>query len=203
MTAAILHAVLLAFGLILPLGPQNAFLLAQGAHHPTVRRAVPALVAAGLCDTLLILLAVGGVSLVVMQISWLKTALVVVGVAFLTVVGWLSWRAGNTDERITGDSQALAWSTRKQVLFTVSVSLGNPHAILDTVGVIGTSSLAYAGDEKTAFAVTCVAVSWAYFLTLVLAGRALAHAGIPKRLLNRASAVVMWVSAGYLVVSVV
>jgi arginine exporter protein ArgO len=54
--------------------------------------------------------------------------------------------------------------TGRQVQFTLLVSSLNPHAILDTVGVIGTSSLAYSGAERSAFAAARVAVSWVYFL---------------------------------------
>jgi L-lysine exporter family protein LysE/ArgO len=45
-----------------------------------------------------------------------------------------------------------ALSTERQICFTASVSLLDPHAILDTVGVIGTGAPAYAGRERWLFA---------------------------------------------------
>ncbi|MFF3023712.1 hypothetical protein ACFVRR_13820 [Gottfriedia sp. NPDC057948] len=42
---------------------------------------------------------------------------------------------------------------------------------MDTIGVIGTNSLQYDGTEKIAFSVTCIAVSWIWFLSLAIAGR--------------------------------
>ena len=40
---------------------------------------------------------------------------------------------------------------KKQILFALSVSLLNPHAIMDTVGVIGTSASVYDGYDKVVF----------------------------------------------------
>lgn len=46
----------------------------------------------------------------------------------------------------------------------------NPHAIMDTIVVIGTSSLKYNGITKIIFTITCVFVSWIWFFSLGLAG---------------------------------
>ena len=40
-TEAILHGIILAFGLIVPLGVQNVFVFNQGALQPTFMRALP------------------------------------------------------------------------------------------------------------------------------------------------------------------
>lgn len=64
---AIIHGIILAFGLILPLGVQNVFVFSQGAMQPSRLRALPAVLTAALCDTLLILLAVLGLSVIVTQ----------------------------------------------------------------------------------------------------------------------------------------
>lgn len=195
MFAAILHGIVLAFGLILPLGPQNTFVLAQGASQSSLVRALPAVIAAGLCDTLLILVAIFGVSVAVLGVPWLKTALIGGGVVFLLVVGVLLWRNGGGDgENGVRD----AWSARRQMAFAASVSLLNPHAILDTIGVIGPSSLAYDGAERIAFAATCVAVSWIFFLGLAVLGRSVSSIRGVRTLLNRGSAVIMWGTAVYL-----
>lgn len=196
MLAAVAHGTLLAFGLILPLGPQNAFVISQGARQPRLARALPVVVAASLCDTLLILLAVLGVSLVVLTVPGVRTALVGAGVVFLVVAGWLTWRGDPGAGKL--DAPAEAWPVRRQVLFAASVSLLNPHAILDTVAVIGTSSLAYEGGAKAAFTAACAAVSWVWFLALAVAGRLVGHVPAARRVLGRASAVIMWGTALYL-----
>ena len=95
-------------------------------------------------------------------------------------------------------TEADAWPAKRQIAFAASVSLLNPHAILDTVGVIGTSALQYAGNARLGYAATCAAVSWAWFFGLATAGHFLgvAAGGVNLRQwLNRLSAVVMWLVA--------
>ncbi len=81
--------------------------------------------------------------------------------------------------------------------FAASVSLFNPHAILDTVGVIGPSSLAYGETERMAFTLACIGVSWGYFLFLAVLGRVVSNIRGVRGLLNRGSAVIMWGTAVY------
>ena len=196
MLSAFLHGLLLSFGLILPLGPQNVFVFSQGATQPKLRRVLPVVIAAALCDTLLIAIAVLGVSTVVLTVPWIKIVLGVVGVGFLLYIGWMTWRS---DGGTSIDQAAHLWPLRRQIVFAVSVSLLNPHAILDTIGVIGTSSLAYAGGDRFAFTLACVLNSWLWFFGLAVAGRTLGSFDVVRQWLNRASAVIMWLSAIYLV----
>lgn len=93
MAQAMIHGLLLAFGLILPLGAQNTFVLTQGALHRRWVGALPAVVTAALCDTLLITLAVSGLSLVLLTVPWIQTALQWAGVLFLVYMGWSTWRS--------------------------------------------------------------------------------------------------------------
>ena len=196
MLSAFLHGYLLAFGLILPLGPQNAFILSQGAARSRWLDVLPVVLAASLCDTTLIGLAVFGVSVVVLTVPWFKTVLIVAGACFLVSVGWLNWRsaAGSSQAEPVSDRG----SVRQGVAFTLAVSLLNPHAILDTIGVIGTSALKYAGSEKLVFALACILNSWFWFTGLALIGRLFGNVPNLQRWLNRGSAVVMWLSAAYL-----
>ncbi|MED1781761.1 LysE/ArgO family amino acid transporter [Brevibacillus fortis] len=197
MLEAILHGFVLAFGLILPLGAQNVFVFNQGALQPTLLRAMPVVLTAALCDTLLILLAVLGVSLVVLTVTWLKTVLYVVGFFFLVYMGYLTWRSRPNTE----DGEKERFSAKKQIMFAASVSLLNPHAILDTIGVIGTSSLSYTGTEKWGFTVACILVSCLWFFSLSVAGRTagrLDQSGKLQRGLNMVSAVIMWGVAVYM-----
>ena len=95
---------------------------------------------------------------------------------------------------------------RKQVLFAASVSLLNPHAILDTIGVIGSSSLNYSGDVRVAFTLTTIIVSWLWFFGLAVAGRyfgKLDSSGKLMVLLNKLSALVVWGVAVYMAIRLV
>ncbi len=197
MLSAFIHGYILSLGLILPLGPQNVFVFSQGATQPRLRRALPVVVTASIADTALILVAVLGVSVVVLTLAWVKIVLVVIGVGFLATIGWLTWRAEVSEDEV--NQLALHWPLKRQIIFALSVSLLNPHAILDTIGVIGTSSLAYQDSVKAAFTLACVFNSWVWFFMLAIAGRIIGSMGHVRRWLNRASAIIMWLSAVYLV----
>ncbi|AMA72028.1 LysE/ArgO family amino acid transporter [Aneurinibacillus thermoaerophilus] len=199
MLQAFLHGMLLAFGLILPLGAQNVFVFTQGATQPSLVRALPVILTASLCDTLLIVLAVLGVSLIVLTFSWLKTLLFAAGILFLLYIGWITWRS---DSHIKNGEQ-ISLPPKKQIMFAVSVSLLNPHAILDTIGVIGTSSLGYTGGEKWAFTLSCILISYLWFFSLAIAGRILGtfdKTGRWMKAVNRISALLIWGVACYMAI---
>ncbi|MNJ32916.1 Arginine exporter protein ArgO [compost metagenome] len=198
MWEALIYGFVLAFGLILPLGVQNIFIFSQGAAHPKLRHALPAIVTASICDTLLILLAVAGVSLVVLTISWLKIMLFILGALFMLYMGLSIWRS-RPELPAAGETRLAAG---KQIIFAVSVSLLNPHAIMDTIGVIGTSSLRFEGLEKGLFVAATIGVSWIWFFGLGWAGRligGLDPSGKKLRHINKLSAIIVWVMAGYII----
>lgn len=193
---AVLHGIILAFGLILPLGVQNVFVFSQGATQQSLLRAVPATVTAAVCDTLLILLAVLGLSMVVLQFEWLRVGLMSAGILFLLYMGYSIWR---TRPAAMKTGQAL--NGKQQIVFALSVSLLNPHAILDIFGVIGTSALRYTGFEQFIFTAACIIVSWLWFIGLMLAGSTMQRIDDSGRLMNifnKCSAVFIWGTAVYL-----
>ncbi|PID04200.1 lysine transporter LysE [Sporosarcina sp. P2] len=195
---AAIHGIILAFGLILPLGIQNVFVFSQGATQPRVLQAFPATITAALCDTFLIILAVFGLSTIVFQFEWLRFSLVLVGVLFLLYMGLSIW---NTKPKANESNNALP--IRQQIMFALSVSLLNPHAILDTVGVIGTSALKYVGEEQVYFTIGCIAVAWGWFFGLMIAGsilKKLDTTGNLMNILNKCSALFIWGTAIYLLI---
>lgn len=203
MVAAFIHGFILAFGLILPLGVQNIFVFNQGALHKRFINALPVVLTASLCDTLLISLAVLGFSLVLLGSYWPKTILLSIGIVFLLYMGWSTWKStpGNHN---SDNNTAETFTICKQVAFAASVSLLNPHAIMDTVGVIGTSSLNYNGAEKAAFTIACIVVSWIWFIGLAAVGRMtgeLDKSGRFMVMLNKISALIMWAAAIYIGIS--
>ncbi|MBM7666911.1 L-lysine exporter family protein LysE/ArgO [Solibacillus kalamii] len=194
----LIHGILLAFGLILPLGVQNVFIFNQGATHRKFTKSLPAIVTAGVCDTILIYLAVAGVSVIVFSFEWLKISLFLAGFFFLAYMGWVIWK---DNPSVNAHREEKGFSARRQIAFAASVSLLNPHAILDTIGVIGTSSLAYTGYEKWMFTLACIVVSWIWFLSLAIVGRKIGQIdGNGKFLnsLNKISAIIIWIMALYI-----
>ncbi|WP_144475351.1 LysE/ArgO family amino acid transporter [Cytobacillus oceanisediminis] len=201
MLEAFIHGFILALGLILPLGVQNVFIFNQGALQPRYMNVLPAVITAALCDTLLISVSVLGVSLLILGSFWFKVILVGGGIIFLVYMGWITWNSKPNNEK---GSIAKEFSIKKQILFAASVSLLNPHAIMDTVGVIGTSSIRYEGEEKVIFTVTAILVSWIWFFAISYIGRItgkIDKSGKVLLILNKISALVMWAAAGYLFLS--
>ncbi|NJH83072.1 LysE/ArgO family amino acid transporter [Staphylococcus agnetis] len=193
MLQAVLHGILLALGLILPLGAQNVFVFNQGANHKNWVRTLPVIVTAGLCDTLLILLAVLSVSLVLMSLPTLQLVIYIIGFIFLLYMAWSLWR-----EKPASIEKQTQMSAKKQIGFALSVSLLNPHAIMDTIGVIGTSAALYTGSEKVIFTLATITVSWVWFITLALLGRFVGHVDRTGKfiiILNKCSSIIIIVVA--------
>lgn len=196
----ILHAFILGFGLILPLGVQNVFVFNQGAAHRSYLHALPVILTAAICDTILILAAVFGVSLLILTFSWLQAVLYTIGFFFLLYMGWMLWKSKPADKGAAAHEKS---NTKKQILFAASVSLLNPHAIMDTVGVIGTNSIQYIGSEKWAFTICVVLVSWIWFFSLAFAGHFMGMRDPKGQFivkLNKVSAVLIWGVALYMAV---
>lgn len=196
----LLHGILLAFGLILPLGVQNVFIFTQGVSQPSLVKALPATITAAICDMVLIVLAILGLSLIVLQFEWLRLVLLVGGILFLLYMGKVTWTSPAAN--VEGEE---ALPLKKQILFALSVSLLNPHALLDTIGVIGTSAIKYSGQEQFLFTLACVVVSWIWFLGLVTLGAILKKIHIPNKifiLFNKCSALFIWGTALYLLMGI-
>ncbi|MEB7433228.1 LysE family transporter [Staphylococcus chromogenes] len=166
MLQSLIHGILLALGLILPLGAQNVFVFNQGANQKKFRRALPVIITAGLCDTFLIVIAILGVSLILISMPSLQLVIYIVGFLFLMYMAWSLWT-----EKPSNIEDIEPMSPKKQVVFALSVSLLNPHAIMDTVGVIGTSASIYDGHEKLVFSLATISVSWVWFIFLAVLGR--------------------------------
>lgn len=144
----------------------NVFIFNQGANQPKYRYVLPAIITAGLSDSLLIIIAVVGVSIIIMSLPVLQAIIYIVGLIFLMYMAWTIWH-----DKPSTDGEAQIISPMKQVSFALSVSLLNPHAILDTIGVIGSSAALYSGSNKIAFTIACISVSWLWFFLLAILGK--------------------------------
>lgn len=199
--------VVLAFGLILPLGAQNLFIFSQGASHRRLTGALPAVVTASLADTALIVIAVSGASLLLANEPGWQRALALAGVLFLLYMGWATWpkraaRPAPESAAAPPRDGSAAWPARRQIVFALSVSLLNPHALLDTIGVIGVTALQFPTPrDRLLFTVACIGVSWMWFAGLAAAGHLLRRTDPSGRTgvwLGRGSAVLMWLIAARL-----
>ena len=193
---ALLAGGLLGLGLIVPIGPQNVFVLSQGVALG-MPRALVSVVAAACCDTSLILLGAGGASVLLDRLPWLRPAMLALGVVFLVHIGIRSMRT-----KVSSDELRATILTRpSQVIArTAAVSLLNPHAILDTVGVLGTAITAQPENTRLVFGLGVVTASWVWFLVHARGAGLLRKALTPARrvVVDRISGVIMLGFAGLL-----
>ncbi len=197
MFQAFFYGIVLSFGLIMPLGVQNTYIFNQGAKQHHFLNAWPAILTAAICDTILILLAIFGVSVTVLTVPWLKNVILTIGLVFLTYMGWITWRTKN----IARSENQEPCNAKRQMLFAASVSILNPHALLDTTAVIGTNSLQFIGRDKLVFTFACIVVSYIWFFSLSAAGHYLKRLDTTGKAIlkiNQLSAIIMWAVAIYL-----
>ncbi|MBO4160661.1 MULTISPECIES: LysE/ArgO family amino acid transporter [Micromonospora] len=168
---------LLGLAMITPIGPQNIFLINQG-FSVGMPRAWVAVGAAGVCDTVLIVLGGAGASAVLQSVPGLKTVLLVVGVGFLSYLGVQCFRTSTRgpDALATG---GLPWT--RVVARCASVSVLNPHSVLDVVGVLGVAIATQTPDDRPVFAAGTVSASWVWFIVLTSAASSLRRWLTPQR----------------------
>lgn len=195
-----LHGLALALPLIAAIGAQNAFVIRQGLRRE--RHLGVALVCAG-CDALLI---VTGVLLLGRLTAWLPGLtgwLLLAGAVFLLGYGARSlWSAFRGSGALT--VQGAAPPAGRTYAAAAAFSLLNPHALLDTVVLIGGSSLLYAGAARGLFAAGAVSASLLWFLALALAAARLSpYLARPGtwRAVELLTAFVMWALAFKLLAS--
>ncbi len=197
MTAAFFTGLALGLALIVPIGAQNVFVFGQ-AVTLGMPRALWAVVGAAACDTLLIVLGAAGTSALLNSVPGLRPAMLLGGALFLIYLGVKSLRTKPSEL----DDQAGLWSHGQVLRRTAAVSLLNPHAILDTVGVLGAAITAQAVATRVPFAVGAVVASWTWFLVLATAAHAMRRFLTKERRVwfDRVSGLILLVFAGWLAV---
>ncbi|MCI3946946.1 lysine transporter LysE [Pseudomonas syringae] len=129
-----LNGLLIAAGLIMAIGSQNAFVLAQGLrreHH------VPVALLCILCDAILVAVGVFGLANVLAQNPTLLAVARWGGVIFLSVYGLQALRRACSRQSLEQSAAAGIRSRRTVLLSALAVTLLNPHVYLDTVLLIG------------------------------------------------------------------
>lgn len=196
--SSFLFGLLFGMATAFPVGVQSFVVLNQGlvVGYPRVFFGI---VTASCCDTFLIILGAAGVS-VLLHAPGTRELVILVGAAFLSVMGVLAFRA-TSDE---GEIKSLMRPTA-MVAQTVGVSLLNPHAILETVGVLGAAIAAQAAENRLEFAAGVISASWLWFLMIGLGASVLQRwITSPVRLwIQRSSGVMMLGLAGALALKLV
>ena len=127
-------------GLIIAIGPQNAFILRQGIRRERVAVVVLVCVVA---DVALIALGTAGIGIVFEHAPWVVEIMRWGGVAYLVWFAWTSIRSAFGDSEAlvpaaSGVPRAERRSAVSVVAATAALTFLNPHVYLDTVVMLGT-----------------------------------------------------------------
>ncbi len=163
MLQSYLNGLLVAAGLIMAIGAQNAYVLAQ-----SLRREHHLLVATlcVLCDALLVAAGVFGLASVLLQSPLLLGIARWGGAAFLLWYGARALLRAVRPRGLNEDAAAPARSRRSVLLAALAVTLLNPHVYLDTVLLIG--SLGAQQSAPAAYAAGAASASLLWFFSLAL-----------------------------------
>jgi L-lysine exporter family protein LysE/ArgO len=150
-------------GLIVALGAQNAFVLRQGLKKDRIF--IVALVSA-FCDAVLTSIGVNGLGAWLAESPTLTRIACWGGAAFLVYFGVRSLRAAMHPGKLQVSEEGARATTKAIVLQSLGFSLLNPHAILDTVVLLGTIGAQYPPSSRQVFLVGAVSASFVWFFGL-------------------------------------
>ncbi|ARA74916.1 arginine exporter ArgO [Pectobacterium brasiliense] len=192
MWAVYLQGVLLGAAMILPLGPQNAFVMNQG-----IRRQYHLMVAllCALSDMVLIAAGIFGGSALLSQSSLLLGAVTWGGVAFLLWFGWGAMKTAFSKNIALASAEVMKQSRWRIIATMLAVTWLNPHVYLDTFVVLGSLGSQFTDDARSWFALGTMTASFTWFFALALLASWLApwlNTPRVQRVINFFVGVVMW-----------
>lgn len=163
------NGLLVAAGLIIAIGAQNAFVLAQSLrreHHLSVAALCV------LCDALLMTAGVFGLASALAQSPQLLAIVRWGGIAFLLWYAAQALHRACSPQSLAQPEQGVPRSRRAVLLAALAVTLLNPHVYLDTVLLIG--SLGAQQAVPGAYALGAASASLLWFATIALGAARLA-----------------------------
>lgn len=204
--AILIQGMVISIGLIMAIGPQNAFVLRQGIRRQHVFTVVSACF---LSDAFLISMGVAGMGALFALNPYLKFAMTGVGITFITIYGGLAFRAAlrptALDPEASGAPKGSGQSAKAAMLTVLAFTWLNPHTYVDTLVLIGGISSQYDSDpDRLSFAIGAVAGSAMWFLTLGYGAGRLApifESQRAWRILDAIIGTVMWTIAIMLTLS--
>ena len=165
-----LNGMLVAFGLIMAIGTQNAFVLAQSLrreHHLSVAAVCT------VCDAILITAGVLGLATLLQQHPLALDITRWGGVLFLVSYAFLAIRRAFSEQALSGSAAQRPGRTRRAVLLaTLGLTLLNPHVYLDTMVLIG--SVGAQQSWPSWFICGAISASILWFFSLALGAAKLA-----------------------------
>jgi L-lysine exporter family protein LysE/ArgO len=170
--AVAVAGLLFGFSLIVAIGPQNAFILRQGATREHV------LIIVVLCsasDAVLIAAGVAGGSALLDGRHWLLSAVRVVGAAFLFAYAALAARRARRPGAVVSHPDTAASSRAAAAVACLAFTWLNPAVYLDTVVLLGSVASTHPGQQWW-FASGAAVASVMWFSALAFGAGVLARA---------------------------
>ena len=156
-------AFVLAAGLIMAIGAQNAHVLRQGIAGHYVGITV---ILCAFFDTVLMTSGVFGFGWLLTQLPMLEDVARVGGAVFLLWYGSRCVRSAMAPLSSVSVESRVATSLPAAIATVSAFTLLNPHVYLDTVVLIGSIGGQYEGSARTVFAVGAFTASWVWFIAL-------------------------------------
>ncbi|MBE5253588.1 arginine exporter ArgO [Mixta mediterraneensis] len=193
MLSVFFQGLVLGAALILPLGPQNAFVMNQG-----VKRQYH-LMTATLCtlsDVVLICAGIFGGSALLNQSPLLLMVITWAGVAFLLWYGWGALRTAFRGSVELASGGAIKQGRGRIIATVLAVTWLNPHVYLDTfvvLGSLGSQLPSQSARHWFAFGTVSASALWFFGLAMLAAWLSpLLHTARAQRVINLLVGAIMW-----------
>ncbi|OQX03328.1 MAG: hypothetical protein BWK73_39905 [Thiothrix lacustris] len=171
MLETVFKGAMIATGLIVAIGAQNAFVLKQGlARHHIFWVALICF----LCDAVLMSAGVLGLGTLINASTMATCSLALLGAAFLFWYGFKAFRSAyQATSYLEAASNANTASLAAVITTTLAMTLLNPHVYLDTVVILGSVAGTLPLQDKYWFLLGVVSVSGIWFFGLGYGARLL------------------------------
>lgn len=181
MISEIMRGALISASLIIAIGAQNLFVLKQGLlkNHIFFVSAI-----CFICDFTLMSIGILGVGSFISANPLITNILAILGAIFLI---WYGYNAFKSALKGTSSMQVESQDNKnnnlmKVVLATLAVTLLNPHVYLDTVVIVGGIAGTLNSEQKMAFLIGAVCVSFLWFFGIGYGARLLTPLFKQKRM---------------------
>ncbi|NUF48349.1 LysE/ArgO family amino acid transporter [Gilliamella sp. ESL0250] len=181
MLSEILRGALISASLIIAIGAQNLFVLKQGLlkNHIFYVSAI-----CFICDFALMSVGIFGVGIFIGSNPLITNILAILGAVFLVWYGFCAFKSAikgtssmQIESQVPNNNSLL-----KVVLATLAITLLNPHVYLDTVVIVGGIAGTLTCEQKLAFLIGAVCVSFIWFFSIGYGARLLTPLFRQKRM---------------------
>ncbi|MBI0029098.1 amino acid transporter [Gilliamella sp. B14448G11] len=177
----ILRGALISASLIIAIGAQNLFVLKQGLlrNHIFYVSGI-----CFICDFVLMSIGILGVGTFISTNPLITNILAILGALFLL---WYGFKAFKSAIKGTSSMQVQSQNSNdnslvKVILATLAITLLNPHVYLDTVVIVGGIAGTLSSEQKIAFLIGAVCVSFIWFFSIGYGARLLTPLFKQKRM---------------------